>query len=113
MFLLIHVVTEYREKGKVIGGTKGNKILDYVSGAPTKERVIEQAPNVFDYDELTKYGYGVSSASRIIVNLALFFRKTAALAYSMDLSPSEFCPHQIILETGHSDHGYGWSYIRV
>ena len=63
----------------MIGGTKGNKILDYVSGAPTKERVIEQVPNVFDYDELTKYGYGVSSTTRILRNLGYsLHEKTAA-----------------------------------
>jgi len=44
-------------KGKVVGGTRGNTILDFVSGAPVKERVIERAPDVFDYDELSKYGY--------------------------------------------------------
>jgi hypothetical protein len=50
-----------REKGKVIGGTKGNKVLDYISGAPVKEQVVERIPNVFDYDQLTKYGYSVST----------------------------------------------------
>jgi len=44
-------------KGKVVGGTRGNAVLDFVSGAPVKERVIERAPDVFDYDELSKYGY--------------------------------------------------------
>jgi hypothetical protein len=44
--------------GKVIGGTKGNVILDYVSGAPNKPFVTEAPPNALDYDELTKYGYG-------------------------------------------------------
>ena len=44
-------------KGKVVGGTRGNAILEYVSGAPVKEQVIERAPDVFDYDELSKYGY--------------------------------------------------------
>jgi hypothetical protein len=52
--------TKHREKGKIIGGTKGNKILDYVSGAPTKEQVINEIPNVFDYSELERYGFGVS-----------------------------------------------------
>lgn len=46
------------EVGRVMGGTKGNKILEYVSGAPNKEVVIEAEPNVFDYDELGKYGFG-------------------------------------------------------
>lgn len=46
------------EVGKVVGGTKGNKVLDYVSGSPNKEVVIGEAPEVFDYDELTKYGFG-------------------------------------------------------
>lgn len=44
--------------GKEIGGTKGNLILDYVSGSPNKPYKLERAPNVFDYDELTKYGFG-------------------------------------------------------
>lgn len=44
--------------GRVVGGTKGNPVLDYVSGSPNKEYVIEEAPNVFDYDELGRYGYG-------------------------------------------------------
>lgn len=44
--------------GKVIGGTKGNVILDYVSGSPNKPSIVEEAPNPFDYDELNKYGYG-------------------------------------------------------
>lgn len=48
------------EVGKVIGGTKGNKILEYVSGAPNKAFVIEDEPEIFDYDQLTKYGYDVS-----------------------------------------------------
>lgn len=34
-------------------------MLDFVS-APTKEIIIEEAPNIFDYTELDKYGYGVS-----------------------------------------------------
>ncbi|ACI64618.1 predicted protein [Thalassiosira pseudonana CCMP1335] len=45
------------EVGKVIGGTRGNIVLDFVSGSPNKQRVQEEAPDVFDYDELTKYGY--------------------------------------------------------
>jgi hypothetical protein len=55
----------YREKGRVIGGTKGNKILDFVSGAPNKATIVDKAPNVFDYDELNKYGYGVSAKYQV------------------------------------------------
>ncbi|CAB9496411.1 expressed unknown protein [Seminavis robusta] len=47
-----------RQVGKVVGGTKGNPILEYVSGSPNKEIVIDEAPNAFDYDELERYGYG-------------------------------------------------------
>ena len=47
-----------KEVGRVIGGTKGNKVLDFVSGAPAKATVREEAPNVFDYEELIKYGFG-------------------------------------------------------
>lgn len=46
------------EVGKVVGGTKGNLVLEYVSGSPNKEFVIEEEPNIFDYDQLSKYGYG-------------------------------------------------------
>ena len=44
--------------GKIIGGTKGNPVLEYVSGAPNKPIVIDEPPNIFDYDELERYGYG-------------------------------------------------------
>jgi len=50
--------TILRAIGKVVGGTKGNKILEYVSGAPNKPVIVEEPPNPLDYDELTKYGYG-------------------------------------------------------
>ena len=43
--------------GKVVGGTKGNAVLEYISGAPNKEIVIDELPDVFDYSELGKYGY--------------------------------------------------------
>lgn len=46
------------EIGKIVGGTKGNVILEYVSGSPNKETVTIDPPNPLDYDELTKYGYG-------------------------------------------------------
>lgn len=45
------------EVGKVIGGTRGNAVLEYVSGSPNKPRVQDEVPDVFDYDELIKYGY--------------------------------------------------------
>ena len=32
--------------------------MEYVSGSPNKAFVIDEAPNMFDYDELEKYGYG-------------------------------------------------------
>ena len=53
-------------KGAVVGGTQGNKILDFVSGAPVKETVVDQVPNVFDYDELARYGFGVCICEFII-----------------------------------------------
>lgn len=43
--------------GKVIGGTRGNALLDFVSGAPNKAFLQEKVPDVFDYDELVKYGF--------------------------------------------------------
>lgn len=49
--------TTSSEIGKVVGGTKGNAILEYVSGSPNKASRIEAAPNALDYDQLVKYGY--------------------------------------------------------
>eukprot|EP00977_Amphora_coffeiformis_P011366 scaffold2744_cov160-Amphora_coffeaeformis.AAC.3 len=46
------------EIGKVVGGTKGNAVLEYISGAPNKPTRIQAAPNALDYDQLTKFGYG-------------------------------------------------------
>lgn len=43
--------------GEVIGGTRGNLVLEFVSGSPNKQRVQEEVPDIFDYDELIKYGY--------------------------------------------------------
>lgn len=47
-----------KQVGKVVGGTRGNAVLEYVSGSPGKESVVEEAPGVFDYDELMRYGFG-------------------------------------------------------
>jgi hypothetical protein len=47
------------EEPIIIGGTRGNVILDYVSGSPNKETIITEKPNIFDYSELEKYGFGV------------------------------------------------------
>ena len=55
-----NLIIYYREQGKILGGTKGNAVLEFISGAPVKEFIIEDIPNVFDYDQLTKYGYSVS-----------------------------------------------------
>ena len=41
------------EVGKVIGGTRGNVVLEFVSGAPNKQRIQEEAPDIFDYDEVS------------------------------------------------------------
>ena len=40
--------------GRVVGGTKGNPILEYVSGSPNREYIIDEAPNIFDYSELVR-----------------------------------------------------------
>ena len=49
--------TFLREIGKVIGGTKGNAVLEYISGSPNREYVVEETPDIFDYSELSKYGF--------------------------------------------------------
>jgi len=44
--------------GKVVGGTQGNAVLDFFSIAPGKTYTIEDVPDIFDYGELIKYGFG-------------------------------------------------------
>jgi hypothetical protein len=46
-----------RQESKTIGGSKGNIILEWVSGAPNKETVVDEPATIFDYDELEKYGF--------------------------------------------------------
>jgi hypothetical protein len=53
--------------GKVIGGTKGNKVLEYVSGAPNKAQIVDEVPDIFDYGELAKYGYSVRFFFSLVV----------------------------------------------
>jgi hypothetical protein len=58
MWIFLSLFLTYRNIGRIVGGTKGNKILEYVSGSPNKAFEETEAPNPLDYDELTKYGYG-------------------------------------------------------
>eukprot|EP00980_Cylindrotheca_fusiformis_P013580 scaffold3479_cov106-Cylindrotheca_fusiformis.AAC.1 len=93
------------EKGRVVGGTKGNKVLDYISGAPVKEQILDRIPNVFDYDELTKYGY----SSLITPIMELGGRR--AVYELMDMQPpplqappkKKSAPKLVIDRTGEGD----------
>lgn len=51
-------VSAKQQVGRVVGGTKGNAVLEFISGSPNKEKIIEDAPDVFDYTELERYGFG-------------------------------------------------------
>ncbi|GKY91282.1 hypothetical protein MPSEU_000100700 [Mayamaea pseudoterrestris] len=43
---------------RTVGGTKGNLILEYISGAPNVEQIVEEDPNdIFCYAELEKYDF--------------------------------------------------------
>jgi len=42
--------------GTIIGGSKGNAFLEYISAVPTTPLELEES-YPFDYDELTKYGF--------------------------------------------------------
>ena len=81
----------------MIGGTKGNKVLEYVSGAPNKAIVIEEEPNIFDYDQLTKYGYGVSDLKHRV--LVAVFNLCKFLSHDFSCYPA----------LGDADHEYGWT----
>ena len=97
----------YREVGKIIGGTRGNLVLEYVSGSPNKSRVRESMPEMFDYDELIKYGY-----SHLVTPIMEYGGRRAMYAL-MDLpepppiatrsSTKKSVPKLIIDRTGETD----------
>ena len=97
----------YSEIGKVVGGTKGNFILEYVSGAPNKESRVENPPNAFDYDELAKYGYGnlatpiMKAGGRFAMYELLGLDAPAVKSKPKQLS----APDLVIDRTGESDPG--------
>lgn len=70
----------YREVGKIIGGTRGNLVLEYVSGSPNKSRVRDNIPEMFDYDELIKYGY-----SHLVTPIMEYYGGRRAMYTLMDL----------------------------
>lgn len=49
---------ESSQQTKTVGGTRGNAVLDFISVTPAPEREFETKADVFDYDQLAKYGYG-------------------------------------------------------
>ncbi|CAJ1934579.1 unnamed protein product [Cylindrotheca closterium] len=98
---------EKAERGKVLGGTKGNKVLDFISGAPSKEFVIEDVPNVFDYDQLTKYGY----SSLVTPIMELGGRRAVYDLMGMKAPPTKGPPPKVVTpkividRTGADDEG--------
>lgn len=99
-------VAAKEEVGKVIGGTRGNAVLEFVSGAPNKERIQEDVPDIFDYDELTKYGF-----SRLVTPV-MEYGGRRAMYQLMDLpeppppkkvTKKKSAPKLIIDRTGETD----------
>lgn len=93
--------------GKVVGGTRGNKVLNYVSGSPNKEFVIDEAPNVFDYDELIKYGFGhlVSPIMDIGGRMEAYRLMDMTLPPISDRAKPKSAPKLVIDYTGENDPG--------
>ncbi len=94
------------EIGKVIGGTRGNVVLEYISGAPNKERIQEDAPEIFDYDELERYGFG-HLATTIMENggrRAMYqLMDLPEPATPLRLSKKKSVPKLVIDRTGETD----------
>lgn len=100
VFFCIH-----SEKGKVVGGTKGNKVLEYISGAPVKEQVLDRVPNVFDYDELTKYGFSglVTPIMQLGGRRAVYELMDMAPPALAGPPPKKSAPKLVIDRTGKED----------
>ena len=95
----------YSEKGKVVGGTKGNKVLEYISGAPVKEQVLDRVPNVFDYDEITKYGFSelVTPIMQLGGRRAVYELMDMAPPALVGPPPKKSAPKLVIDRTGKED----------
>lgn len=95
--------------GKVIGGTKGNAILEYISGSPNKPYTISASADIFDYDELTKYGFGYLVTP--IMDSGIGGRKALYELMDIPLPPARIKPKPksagklVIDRTGESDKG--------
>jgi len=95
------------EVGKVIGGTKGNKVLEYVSGAPNKAQIVEEVPDIFDYGELAKYGYS-SLVTPIMDNggrRALYPLMGLAIPVLPERLKPKIAQKLVIDRTGETDQG--------
>lgn len=99
----------YREVGKIIGGTRGNLVLEYVSGAPNKSRIRENIPEMFDYDELIKYGYShlvtpiMEYGGRRVLYTLMDLPEPPPIAATPKLNAKKSVPKLIIDRTGETD----------
>lgn len=93
----------HSEVGKVVGGTKGNPVLEFISGAPNKAIIIEDEPNIFDYDQLTKYGFDVSI---ILVDNGLLFLSSH---HDVDSSPLTHITTHSHVVSGNTHYECGWT----
>lgn len=97
--------------GKVIGGTKGNAILEFISGSPNKPYTISASSDIFDYDELTKYGFGYLVTpimdSGIGGRRALYTLMDLPLPSVSDrIKPKSMNARKLVIDkTGESDRG--------
>ena len=82
--------------------------MEYVSGSPNKSRIQENIPEIFDYDELIKYGY-----SHLVTPIMEEYGGRRAMYTLMDLpepattarsSSKKSVPKKLIIDrTGESD----------
>jgi len=91
--------------GKVIGGTKGNVVLEYISGAPNKEVTIDEEAHPLDYSELVKYGF--SHLATPIMKLGGRYKMYEILGLDAPQAPSrarpKSAPKLVIDKTGETD----------
>jgi len=96
------------EVGKVVGGTKGNAVLEFINVSPSNEFEIKDPSELFDYDQLAKYGYSnlVTPVMKAGGRLAMYELMGLEIPEPKAPRKEPLPPSEIVMDsTGANDEG--------
>jgi hypothetical protein len=94
-----------------VGGTRGNALLEYVSFAPNRGSTVDEVPNMFDYSELQRYGFGhlatpiMQSGGRLAMYDLMGLERPPTSSSPSSKAPSSSSEPLVIDRTGRNDAG--------